>query len=170
MNDDSICKICSNSEIENKIVEYRCPKCWLIPFINLSLNENKLFMTTKCTNNHNYSNSFDEMKKILTQNTITNNICEKCEIENINKKINEIEYYCSICFKFFCSKHGKNHKHQNKIINIKNIDNICYEHSDNSIIGYCSNHNKNYCMFCSHFNENNQKLFKILSEEEFKLY
>ena len=32
--------------------EYRCPKCYLIPFINIFYDENKLFMSTKCTNNH----------------------------------------------------------------------------------------------------------------------
>ena len=103
MNDDST---------DNKIVEYRCPKCSLIPFINVTFNENNLFMTSKCTNNHNYSNSFDEMKKMLTQNPIKNNICEQCENENKNKnkKINDIYYYCSICFKFICFKHGKNIK------------------------------------------------------------
>ena len=42
MNDDSISKFSSNSEIENKIEEYRCPKCSLIPFINVTFNENKL--------------------------------------------------------------------------------------------------------------------------------
>ena len=121
MNDDSMSKMSLMSEIENKIVEYRCPKCSLIPFINVSFNENNLVMATKCTNNHNYSNSFDELKKILTQHPIINNICEKCEIENKNKKINDIYYYCSMCFKFFCSKHGKNHEHQNKILKIFKI-------------------------------------------------
>ena len=86
MNDDSISKLSSNSEIENKIEEYRCQICSLIPFIYVTFDENKLFMTTKCTNNHNYSNSFDEMKKMLTQNPIANNICEKCENENKTKK------------------------------------------------------------------------------------
>ena len=55
--------ISSNTQyiINNK--EYRCPKCSLIPFINIFNNENKLFMSTKCTNNHNYSKPFDEMEK-----------------------------------------------------------------------------------------------------------
>ena len=34
--------------------EYRCPKCSIIPFINIFNYDNKLFMSTKCTNNHNY--------------------------------------------------------------------------------------------------------------------
>ena len=46
--------------INNK--EFRCPKCSIIPFINIFINENKLFMSTKCTNNHEYSKPFDEIK------------------------------------------------------------------------------------------------------------
>ena len=40
--------ISSNTQyiINNK--EYRCPKCSLIPFINIFTNENKLFMSTNC--------------------------------------------------------------------------------------------------------------------------
>ena len=47
--------------------EYRCPKCSLIPFINISSNNNQLFMSIKCTNNHNYSKPFDEMKICVKQ-------------------------------------------------------------------------------------------------------
>ena len=51
--------------IQNK--EYRCPKCSIIPFINIFTKENKLFMSTKCTNNHNYTKPFDGLKQILFQ-------------------------------------------------------------------------------------------------------
>ena len=39
--------------------EYKCPKCLIIPFIKIFKSENKLFISTKCTNNHNYSKPFD---------------------------------------------------------------------------------------------------------------
>ena len=39
--------ISSKTEIIISNKEYRCPECSLIPFINLSINENKLFMSTK---------------------------------------------------------------------------------------------------------------------------
>ena len=42
MNDDSISKISSNSYISDKIEEYRCSKCSLIPFIYITFDENKL--------------------------------------------------------------------------------------------------------------------------------
>ena len=87
MNNYSINKLSLNSLIENKIVEYRFPKCLLIPFINVTFNENNLFIKTKCINNHNYSNSFDEMKKLLTQNPIKNNICESVKLKIKIKKL-----------------------------------------------------------------------------------
>ena len=44
----------SNNLLITSNNEYRCPKCSLVPFINISTNENKLFMSTKCINNHSY--------------------------------------------------------------------------------------------------------------------
>ena len=47
--------ISSNTQIiANDNKEFRCPKCSKIPFINIFTNENKLFMSMKCTNNHLY--------------------------------------------------------------------------------------------------------------------
>ena len=102
---ESISKLSLNTLIEKKIVEYKCPKCSLVPFINITINENKLLMTTKCTNNHIYSNLFDKMKKMCIENPLANLICDICE--NENKKISEFYYYCSVCFKFYCLKHKK---------------------------------------------------------------
>ena len=70
--------------------EFRCPKCLLIPFINISIKENKLFMSTKCTNNHYYSKPFDEMIRICTNNSISKNFCIICENEKENKKLSNI--------------------------------------------------------------------------------
>ena len=88
--------ISSNTQkniIDNK--EFRCPKCSLIPFINISSNNNKIFMSILCTNNHYYSNSFDEMQIMCKTNSILNNLCNVCNVyENeINK--NNSNYYCS---------------------------------------------------------------------------
>ena len=98
--------ISSNTKIiNNDNKEYRCPKCSIIPFINIFTNENKLFMSTKCTNNHNYSKPFDEIQNISK----TNYSCVLCENEN-NKKLSNIHFYCSNCYKFYCYKHGETHK------------------------------------------------------------
>ena len=131
--------------INNK--EYRCPKCYLIPFINIFTNENKLFMSFKCTNNHSSTKPFDEMQIMTKTNPISNHLCVLCENEN-NKKISNIFYYCSTCYKFYCFNHGEKHnlKEGHKIFLSKNFDSICTEHNGTSVIGYCTNHNKNLMM------------------------
>ena len=97
--------ISSNTQIiANDNKEFRCPKCSIIPFINIFTNENKLFMSMKCTNNHDYSNTFDEMEKISKTNPISNYSCALCESD---KKLSNIHYYCLNCYKFYCIKHGE---------------------------------------------------------------
>ena len=54
-----------------------------IPFINIFTNENKLFMSIKCTNNHYYSKTFDEMEKISKTNPISNISCVQIVINFI---------------------------------------------------------------------------------------
>ena len=148
--------------------EYRCPEYSLIPFIEISFKENNLLMSTKCTNNHNFLKSFDEMEKMCKK---TYYYCDNCQSEN-NQNIDEILYYCSICYKFFCMKHGKIHKlkDNHKIIFSNNFDNICFEHNGNTIIGYCFNHNKNYCFLCDHFDENHRRFYEKIYVENIENY
>ena len=150
--------------------EYRCPKCFLVPFIDISYYKNKLIMSMKCTNNHIYSKNFDEMKMMCRTNHISNSICEKCEIEN---EKNKNDFYCSFCYKFFCFNHGKTHKlkenHQVFFLN-NNLDSICFEHNGASCLGYCQVHNKNYCKSCAHYNENNKIIDEEFNEDQMKKY
>ena len=162
-----------NSQIK-ELKEYRCPKCSTIPFFIISANENKLFISAKCTNNHFYSDKpFDEMKKMCIEYLIKNFVCATCESEKTKEKKCDINYYCPTCFKFFCFEHGKSHdlKDEHKTFQFnENFNNVCYEHKGNSIIGYCFNHNKNYCIKCLHFNENNKKVDEELTDNEINKY
>ena len=166
----SLSTISFNSEIPNFYQEYRCPVCSLIPFINLSIDNNNYFMSIKCTNNHSFSKSFNEMENICKLQNISNFNCNFCENEKKNK-ITDIEFYCSNCFKIFCYEHGKVHNLQenHKIFSIKKIDSICTQHN-NTIIGYCFNHNKNYCKFCEHCEENNKKIDDQLNKDQIQKY
>ena len=69
-------------------------------------------------------------------------------------------------------KHGETHKlkDEHKIFIIKNFDNNCFEHNGNTVIGYCNNHNKNYCLICEHFEENNKKIDEILKDSQINYY
>ena len=167
--------IISNSKLIYNYKEYRCPKCFLVPFINLSNINNKLFMSIKCITNddHNDSKPFDEMEKMCTY-PISNNTCINCESENKeNKKLSNIFFYCSKCLNFFCFKHGEIHnlieKHEIIFIN-KYFNSICFEHNGKNIVGYCSNHNKNYCINCNHYNENNKMIDEELNDDEIKKF
>ena len=129
--------------------EYRCPKCSLVPFINILTNENKLFMSTKCINNHIYLKPFEEMKIMCKTSPITKNSCAICENKNKKKIFSNNFYYCSYCYNFFCSKHAEIHsnKENHNIYCIKKFDSICIEYKGTSLVGFCSNHNKNYCFY-----------------------
>ena len=163
--------ISSNTQniVNNK--EYRCPKCYLIPFIKILINNNQLFMGIKCTNNHKGTKPFDQMQIFCKKNSISNNYCAVCENENEKNRSNII-YYCSKCYRFFCLKHGETHKlkDQHEIVYLKKFDINCFNHDGNSFVGYCSNHNKNYCIRCSCFNENNKKFENDLKDEEIIYY
>ena len=161
----------SNTQNINNTKEYRCPKCYLIPFINISTNNNKLFMEIECTNNHKDSKPFEQMQINCKTNSILNNSCTVCENEN-NKNIFNILYYCSNCYKFYCKKHGEIHKlkDKHKIFYIKNFDINCFEHDGNSFVGYCSNHNRNYCFRCNCFEENNKNFEEDLKDEQINYY
>ena len=41
-----------------------------------------------------------------------------------------------------------------------NLDSSCTEHNGNTVVGYCKNHNKNYCIRCNHYNKIIKKLKK----------
>ena len=128
-------------------------------------------MSIKCINNHNYSKPFDEMENISKTNSISNYSCALCENEN-NKQLSNEYYYCSNCYNFYCFKHGETHnlKENHKIFSSKIFDNCCTEHYGNSVVGYCKNHNKNYCIRCNHFNENNKKIDEELDDELINFY
>ena len=71
--------ISSKTQIQFNNQEYRCPKCSLIPFIQIINEDNKILMETKCLNNHIYSKPFDEMQKLCKFSPISNCICDLCE-------------------------------------------------------------------------------------------
>ena len=165
--------ISSKSQFSNYSLEYRCPECSLIPFIEISSNDNKLTMKTKCTNGHTFNDDFDKMQMMCKSIPKSKYFCALCKKENKVNKIDEILFYCSICFKFFCYNHGKNvHKLKdghNFYFN-ECYDNACFEHQGNSLIGYCVEHNKNYCKNCIHFNENNKNIEEELNVQQIEKY
>ena len=111
------------------------------------------------------------MENISKIHSISNYSCVLCENEN-NKQLSNVYYYCSNCYKFYCIKHGETHKFKegHKIFFTKNFDSCCTEHNGNTVVGYCKNHNKNYCIRCNHFNENNKKIDEELDDDKINYF
>ena len=75
----------SNSLLISTNQEYRCPKCFFIPFISFSFSteEKKIFMITNCTNNHSFSKPVDEMEIMCKTSLSSNNNCVNCDKKKI---------------------------------------------------------------------------------------
>ncbi len=167
---ESLSKI---SEIPITNQEYRCPKCHLIPFIEVTIDQNKITMNTKCVNGHSFTDTIDKMQLSCKNNA--DYYCQLCVNKN-EEIINQNEqklYYCYKCFKFYCYNHGKNvhvMKDGHKIYFNDSYDNICFEHNGNTLLGYCQKDNKNYCLKCNHFAENNKHIEEEFTDEQIKKY
>ena len=162
-----------NSQIPINNQEYRCPTCYLIPFIEVTIDQNVITMNTQCVNGHSFTDSFDNMKLSCKNNE--NYYCQLCINENneIRNQNGQKFYYCSKCYNFYCINHGRkvhllNDGH--KIIFNDSYDNICFEHNGNTLVGYCVKDNKNYCLKCNHFAENNKKIDEELTDDQIKKY
>ena len=167
---ESISKL---SEIPIKNQEYRCPQCHLIPFIEVTIDQNKISMTTKCVNGHSITDTIDKMQMKCKNNA--DYYCQLCVNKNkeIKNQNDQKLYYCYKCFKFFCYNHGKNvhvMKDGHNIYFNDSYDNICFDHNGNTLVGYCEKDNKNYCLKCNHFGENNKHIEDEFTDEQIKKY
>ena len=61
-------------------------------------------------------------------------------------------------------------KDEHQIFFNNSYDNICFEHNGNVVVGYCATHNKNYCIKCNDFEENNKKIDEELNSDQIKKY
>ena len=111
------------------------------------------------------------MEMMCKSSQILNCLCESRDDFKESKIFSNIYFYCSNCFKFFCLKHGKTHslKEGHKVFINKKLDSICTEHEGTTVSGYCKKDNKNYCILCQHFNENN-KINKKLMKNKLNKY
>ena len=155
----------------NSNIEFRCPNCYLIPFINIETINNELIMYFKCINKKckkEISDNYEILNTECKKNSLNFVICCDCKKKRniISKKLNNF-YYCFECFNFFCSDCCKFHENRNhKIIDLKNMDSICSEHNLN-FNKYCEFHEINLCNKCKDYDQNN--FIKINYLEKYKL-
>ena len=82
--------------------ELRCPKCSLIPIIEIKLEGNRLFISTKCTNNHCYNVPFEKMEMLFKTSPISKNICASCTNENrVNLNLKKLFVIALFVINFF---------------------------------------------------------------------
>ncbi len=125
---------------QNFIVS-RCPKCSLIPKINLC-ESNKIEF--KCPNEHYEKFPIEEYNTKMKLIKISESLCHYC-----NKK-NEKMKYCFQCKFFVCFNCINNHKEKTHIlINSKKMDNIC-PIDGKEICDFCNICQKSLCSYCIH--------------------
>ena len=157
-------EINNNNNFKQEDINFRCPKCFLIPIINSDITKNSIEIT--CFNEHKKIILFEEIENYFKQVNILNTICvyDKCEIK-ANK-------YCINCFKLLCDEHSVLEKNNffHKIINIKNIDKICFEHLDTNI-AFCKFDKKTICISCGNCYDNHEiEYLKKINFEELNTY
>ena len=119
-----------------------CPECG----VNIIINVKDYKISYECKNGHKKNNiSFNEfINSQKTKNRFIKNLCNKCKNEI---KKNKEFYFCSICQLYFCilckGTHDKNHI----IINYKEKNYLCKNHSD-SFIKYWKGFKENICLLC----------------------
>ena len=156
------------NEEENIKTHIICPKCPLIPLINIiSTKEGTLICEYRCPSFHLGLVKLDEM--IFNPNKKDKKYETKCK--NCHKDISELgKKFCGICKIFLCKSCVVEHnklKPNHKIIEKSEINNSCLEHG-NKIKFYCFNCLKSICTKClGHNNHCFKDLKDIEPNEEF---
>ena len=161
----------SASTILEKENEFRCPKCFLCPLINIKEELNSIIIDSKCRNNHEYKNEMIEFRQLFCESDIYS---VNCKNYNENHK-NLAEYICLTCTNnFLCFECAKKHSEEGKnhlILKIKYYDSYCHEHLK-QFERFCLLCKCNFCKLC----ENKHKGHKSdllnnfkLNEQSFKI-
>ena len=156
----------NNNLNKEKLNPCRCPTCYLIPSITMYEEQNKLKLKFLCSNNHEFNDEFNNLYKKSKIN-IDNIECKLCN----NKKLKNKFYICCICNNFYCKICKNEHRKKNNnhlCININKYDSKCKIHNKD-LIGYCNEHNMNYCEYCPK-NKHNFNRNELIYQEEMNNY
>lgn len=146
----------------------RCNLCHEIPIIKELTHSGGLsyFISAECLNKHGvFFCTLEDFCKDANQfEKLKCNFCNKPQ--GIIQSKSELFQYCKECkCKFMCpacvaSKHKK-FKKKHPLMEIQNLDFICYDHQKN-YIGFCEQCNINICQQCepNHKNHNNKHYYK----------
>ena len=135
-------------EIKDKNSQYLyCPFCFLIPSIKPFLMKGELFISfyCKCLYDKKEYLTFDSYTKLITNDSIKGNFCEK------HKSIKGL-LFCITCEKWLCDNCITSHKDKfpNHIYNKVPIrlKEYCHKHEKELAVGYCYKCGINVCQRC----------------------
>ena len=139
----------------------RCPKCSLIPLIEIINENNQAFINYKCENKHEGKMSLEAFIEDSKKNSIFKIKCQKCQKEPDDKKKFDI---CPICNIFLCTDCSSSHDNEkeHKTISIFGYDGCCLKHC-NTFCYYCTVCSQNMCIYClnEHKEHKNLNLFEL---------
>ena len=135
-------------EIKDKNSQYLyCPFCFLIPSIKPFLMKGELFISfyCKCLYDKKEYFTFDSYTKLITNDSIKGNFCEK------HKSVKGL-LFCITCEKWLCDNCITSHKDKfpNHIYNKVPIrlKEYCHKHEKELAVGYCYKCGINVCQRC----------------------
>ena len=117
------------NELDYLPTYFRCKKCLTlqkileITFPSHNLPFYHIYIVKVCQNKHYEKYIINNLEEINNGIDLSKLNCFSC-----NLKLSQ--YYCLLCYKTFCKECKKNHEKSlhNKIIKLKDIDNICFNH------------------------------------------
>ena len=152
---------------ENKII---CPKCFLIPEIDIFVGKDKTYVSYKCPNNH--SGHSIPLSFFLKESFSTSKNLRKCYYCDNNSFV-----FCLACKKAICNDNKciENHLingncNNSDIIAIQDINNICLILKE-KVLNYCKTCKINFCKSCQqHSNHETFTLSEKITDQDIILF
>ena len=128
-----------------KIFNFNCEKCPLIPEIHLDNKNPNLILYSRCQNGHQ-NNKIDILNYLENgKNFSKNNF--KCNCQNKESNSSNLTY-CDKCQIIFCKICSESEHSKHKTIPVESMNYYCIEHM-NQFSAFCKNCHKNICSDCS---------------------
>ena len=136
---------------------FHCSQCYLIPFITLKENDNKVEI--HCSNGHNKEMSLNDFMENYLQKNLSYIKCSDC-----GHKLEPTKRFkfCSVCVKIFCKSCLKKHNtnlitSNHETISVRKMDTFCCMHNY-KYSHYCETCHKNICENCFYLHGHHQIL------------
>ena len=133
-----------NKKTENKLLDFNCDKCPLIPSIILSTNKFNIIEECRCQNGH-ITNKI-ELLNYLEKGKKISKCRDNC---SCNKKENSSNtlFYCDNCKIIFCQNCSSKEHNEHKTVSSVAMNFYCIKHMK-QFSSFCKNCQVNICIDC----------------------